>query len=69
MGKDVVKVGQTYIAKGAGQEVGKALGRELLRTGAGGLVIGGVAWLLPFITLPMLLVAAVLAGLFFIAKD
>lgn len=43
-------------------------GKGLMTIGAGGLTIGAAAWLLPFVTLPLLLVLAVFAGLFLYAR-
>lgn len=42
--------------------VSKEAGSRLMLVGSGGLVIGAVAWLVPFVTLPMLLIVAVLMG-------
>lgn len=63
--KDLVRAAQRSMVKGT---VSKDAGSALLLTGAGGLAIGGVAWLLPFISLPMLLVVAVLLGGYLYAR-
>lgn len=43
-------------------------GKALMTVGTGGLVLGGVAYLLPFVTLPFVLLAAVLLGCYLYAK-
>lgn len=65
MSKEITKVGQAYLAKGGMTETAS---KGLITVGAGGLAIGAVAWMLPFISLPMLLVAAVVAGVFLSTK-
>lgn len=62
MSNDVVKNGQKYMAKSSNQSFRKDVAEFVLTTGAGGLGLWIAAGLLPFITLPMLLIAAVLLG-------
>lgn len=69
MNKDLMRVGQTYVATSEPGEFRKDAGAALIKTGMGGLILGGGAWLLPFITLPMLLVAAVVIGLMLYVKS
>jgi len=47
----------------------KVVGASLAKTGGAGLALGAVAWMLPFITLPMLLVVAVLTGVMLYVKS
>lgn len=44
-------------------------GRTMVKYGAGGIALGGIAWLLPFITLPYLLVLVVVGGILLQTKD
>lgn len=53
----------TYVAKND-DSLGKEVGKSALAVGAGGLALWGVAGLLPFVNLPMLLVAAVVLGVY-----
>ena len=59
MSNELVKAGQAYVATSDKSEVSTGL----MKYGGVGLLAGGVAWLIPFVTLPMLLVAMVVAGL------
>ena len=62
MSKELVRSGQKYLANSNDESLRSDTGTALIQAGAGGLVLGGAAWLLPFVTLPMLLVLAVVAG-------
>lgn len=68
MSKNIVKVGQTYIAKTDDESLRKDFGEALMVTGVGGLALGGIAWLLPFVSLPMLMIAAVVFGAYIFFK-
>lgn len=69
MSNELMKVGQTYVAKTDGQAFKREAGTALLKVGGAGLALGGLAWMLPFVTLPMLLALAVLTGIFLVAKS
>lgn len=49
-------------------EISRGFGKGLVTAGGGGLAIWAVAGFLPFITTPMLLVVAIIAGIYFLAK-
>lgn len=68
MNNELMKVGQTYVAKTDTTAMRKDVGGALMKTGGAGLVLGGLAWLIPFVTLPMLLVVAVVLGAYIYAK-
>lgn len=65
--RELVRTGQSALVKGAGHQLGKEAGKALIKTGGGGLLLG-VPALLPFITLPMVLVVAILIGFLLYAK-
>lgn len=68
MSKELVKNGQKYLVNSSDQSLRKDVGEFALTTGAGGLVLAGVAWMLPFVTFPMLLIAMVIFGVVLYAK-
>lgn len=69
MNKEIMRVGQTYVAKSDSGAMRKDAGAALVKTGvgAGGLYLA--AGLIPFVNFPVLLVLAVLLGFFLYAKD
>ena len=62
MSKEIVRAGQTYLAHSNDESLRKDAGKALMGVGAGGFGALFVAGLLPFITLPMILVAMVVLG-------
>lgn len=62
MSKDLVQRGASYIEKHNDHEIKKGIAEVALTTGGGGLALWVVAGFLPFITLPMILVALVILG-------
>lgn len=58
---NLVKAAQKQVVSSS--SVSGAAGKGLVVTGAGGLGLWVLSGMLPFITLPMLLVAAVVAGI------
>jgi uncharacterized protein (DUF2062 family) len=67
MSNELVKYSRTALAK-SDETLSREAGKSLMGVGAGGLAIGAVAWVVPFVTLPMLLVVAALLGLYLYAK-
>lgn len=67
MSNEIVRYGRTALAK-SDETLSREAGKSLMTVGAGGLVIGGVAWLIPFISLPVMLVVAVLLGAYLYVK-
>lgn len=67
MSNEIVRYSRTALAK-SDETLSREAGKGLMTVGAGGLAIGAVAWLVPFITLPMLLIVAVLLGGYLYAK-
>lgn len=61
MANDMSRYAKTALVK-SDSTLGKEAGAALVKVGGSGLVFMLAAGLLPFITLPMLLVAAVLLG-------
>ncbi len=59
MSKDLVKVGRSVLATESARD---AAGMNLVKVGGGGLVAMVIAGLLPFVTLPMILVLMVVLG-------
>lgn len=68
MNNELMKVGQTYVAKTDTPAFRRDVGGALMKTGGAGLVLGGLAYLIPFVTLPMLLIAAVVLGAYIYVK-
>ena len=65
MSKELVQTyGANYLANRSDQQVTKDVGKTMVAAGGSGLVLGVVAGMLPFITLPMLFVILVLSGSF-----
>jgi hypothetical protein len=62
MSTDLVKGSKALLAERGEGSVGRAVGKSAAVTGVSGLAVWGVAGVLPFITLPMLLVMLVLGG-------
>lgn len=60
--KDLVRYGQKSLLKS--ESTSGAVGKGLVTTGGVGLSLWLVAGLIPFVSLPMLLVAMVIAGFF-----
>lgn len=69
MSKEIMRVGQTYVAKSDSGAMRKDAGAALVKTGlgAGGLYLA--AGIIPFVNFPVLLIAAVLLGVFLYTKD
>lgn len=61
MSKELVRTGQKYLATSDNGSLKKDAGSTMMQVGGGGLVLYGVS-ALPFISLPFLLVLAVLLG-------
>lgn len=62
MSNDIVKRGAGYVTKHSDNEIRKGVAEVALTAGGGGLALWVAAGVLPFITLPMLLVALVVLG-------
>ena len=58
---DLVRYGATAVAK-AEKPMSKEIGSTLVGTGVGGLIVMGLAGMLPFVTFPMLLIAMIVVG-------
>jgi hypothetical protein len=69
MGNELVRAGRSVLAKTDDQTFSRAAGGALVKTGLGATGLWMLAGMLPFITFPMLLVAAVAGGIFLYAKD
>lgn len=62
MSSDLMKGTQAMLAERGDGEVAKTVGASMFKVGAGGTAVWFVAGMLPFITMPMLLVLLVLGG-------
>lgn len=61
MSSELVRYGRTALAK-TDKPMSQEVGSSLMGMGAGGLVVMGLAGMLPFITFPMLLIAMIVLG-------
>ena len=69
MNKEIMRVGQTYVAKTDSGAMRKDVGAGLVKTGAGAAGLYLAAGLIPFVNFPVLLILAIVLGLFLYAKD
>lgn len=67
MSNELSRYAATAISK-SDESIGRSAGKGLMTVGAGGIGLWFLAGMLPFITLPFLLIAAVVTGLFLYAK-
>lgn len=62
MSNELVRSGQKYLASSSSNGLKRDAGKGLVTVGGGGLVLWTIAGALPFITLPLLLILAVVLG-------
>jgi hypothetical protein len=63
-----MRSGQAYLAKSSDESLRKDAGGALMKAGLGGGALYLAAGFLPFVTFPMLLIIAVVAGVWLYAK-
>lgn len=63
MSNELVKRGASYVDSHSDHEIRKGIAEVALTAGGGGIVLMLTAAFLPFITLPMLLIALVVLGI------